>query len=303
MTENKQFNTPSKAELYELYWGQGMSLREIADELHFGDYKSIRRHLEKHGIPIRKQNTRGSYVVRQIPKRHLYTLYWGNELSATEIADRYNTSQEIVAAHIKERKIPFRSQTRHVTSWVFRMRTRESLFDLHWSQRLSLVEIGRKHRVTRNYVRDEFDRKNIPTYNGAGKEWPEDATIPTAYQWPEDDDDEPADTMPDNPDPAKYMVETPLYRDKERLYELYWEYGCCAKHIEAMCDKDPHIHRYLRKQGIPVRQYRTHIHWEPHHGVPPKYEWPDGEPPSEVNDEEDDYQPNVWRDHHTATGD
>jgi len=85
------------------------------------------------------------------------------------------------------------------------------------------------------------------------------------------------DELPDDPDGSKYMTETPLRRDKERLYELYWGYGLSLKHIEARCEKSPDMGTIMRKLGIPVRNYNDHRQWAPHLGIPPKYEWPDDE--------------------------
>lgn len=294
----------SKRHLYELYWGEQLRLGEIADRFDT-QTRRVRERLKTNDIPRRSGHGCAVFVFGHISKHHLYELYWGDGLSATEIGDQYDVSREVVMRRLVHAGIPTRRGGETTESWVFTMRSRYGLFELHWGRQQTLAEIAAKRGVGRNFVSKQYIQRNIPTYNyGANQFVTNDTGVPLPYQWGETNpvsNDEPK-TLPDDPDPSKYMTNTPLYRDKERLYKLYWGYGLSAKHIAAMCDKDPHMHRYLRKQGIPVREYHSHIGWEPHHAVPPKYEWPEGKPPSEVEEDtaEADYQPGMWRDHHTA---
>jgi len=83
--------------------------------------------------------------------------------------------------------------------------------------------------------------------------------------------DDPVDT-----DPSKYLADEPSLRfSKEKLYRLHWGYGLCIEHINEICDADgARIRERFKSYGIPVRSWREHLKWEPHHGVPPMFEWP-----------------------------
>jgi hypothetical protein len=116
--------------------------------------------------------------------------------------------------------------------------------------------------------RDE-ERKDGSSASNPEGELPENPDLASS------EDDASQDSLPKNPDPEKYLAETPLHRDKERLYELHWKYGCSMGHIEAMNDSSRDIRRCFSELGIPYRDYASHKHWEPHHqDVPPMFEWP-----------------------------
>jgi hypothetical protein len=110
---------------------------------------------------------------------------------------------------------------------------------------------------------------------GNSKWFDKDRGIPKKYKRPRDENVETDQSLPDDPTPDKYLADPPLHQDKDRLYELHWEYGCSAAHIQEMADSDTKVRDWMRKLGIPVRSYEEHKHWEPHHDeVPPMFEWP-----------------------------
>lgn len=104
-------------------------------------------------------------------------------------------------------------------------------------------------------------------------------------------------SMSDDPvdvDPSKYLADEPSLRfSKEKLYRLHWGYGLCIEHINAISDVgNGRIRERFRQYGIPMRSWREHTKWEPHHGVPPMFEWPDdrGEAESDAGMWASDYK-------------
>ena len=101
--------------------------------------------------------------------------------------------------------------------------------------------------------------------------------------------------------PNKYIPDEPSLRfSKDKLYKLHWGYGLSVNHIEALSDVTSRssIRDQFREFGIPMREYRTHKNWEPHHnGVPPMFEWPDnGEIENPYSDRySEDYKPSMAR--------
>jgi len=101
---------------------------------------------------------------------------------------------------------------------------------------------------------------------------------------------------PEEVDPSKYLVEEgSLEFDKRRLYRLHWGYGLSVPHIRELCGFDGKntLRNKLREFGIPTRSWHDHTGWEPHHGIPPMYEWPRGEDPNVDEDDSEwvDYKP------------
>jgi len=84
---------------------------------------------------------------------------------------------------------------------------------------------------------------------------------------------------PENVDPSKYLIDEEdeaLRFSKTKLYRLHWGYGLSVEHISELCDiKGSSLRQRMRDRGIPLRDWRTHLKWEPHHGVPPMYRWDD----------------------------
>jgi len=98
-------------------------------------------------------------------------------------------------------------------------------------------------------------------------------------------------TTNDSPENNKYLAEVPLEHDKDRLYQLYWGYGLSAMEIRARCKRDVNIKRYMSNMGIPTREFWDHRDWQPHHGVPPMFEWPS----TDDEDDSTDRKQNLWR--------
>jgi len=108
-----------------------------------------------------------------------------------------------------------------------------------------------------------------------------------------DFDDAPA---PERVDPSDYLIEEPAIEyDKQKLYRLHWGYGLSVLHIRELCGLEGKntLRRKLEDFGIPIRSWHDHTGWEPHHGIPPMYEWPRGEDPNVEEDDPEwiDYKP------------
>jgi len=288
----------TKDRLYELYWGDHHTLSAIADK--YGVSRgTIRRRFMADGIPRSGNHTHNTWAFKQLSKQTLYRLYWGDHLTTGDIADRFGVSRTVVLRTFNERGIPRRGDTDTPQTWVIKMRPRRKLFEWYWGERKTFAKIAAEQGVAPNFLSHYFQQHNVPTNVSSKDRWHGD--IPVKYEWPDDGRDHQHEPLPDNPDGNKYMNEKPAYRDKDRLYELYWGLGLSAAHISERCRGNVNVNKYLREHGIPVRNHRKHISWEPHHGVPPMFEWPDGKPPSEVDDDDDGYQAFSWKNSHQKT--
>jgi len=216
-------------------------------------------------------------------KDELYELYWEQELPKDEIAGRYDMTPESLRGRMANLGVPF-ADADYRDVFLFRMRNRRYYYQLYWEDDYSLRTIASQHNISQQSVISAFKQANVPrASDGTNSKWfDKDRGIPKKYKLPRDEQreggssvDNPKGKLPDDPTPEKYLADTPLHRDKERLYELHWGYGCSAALINAMAETENHIHEWMRKLGIPVRSYEQHKHWEPHHdGVPPMFEWP-----------------------------
>lgn len=205
------------------------------------------------------------------PKDELYELYWGQQLSMSELADTYDVTKRTVRRWFKQHGMQTIPNACH-EAWVFQQLSKQRLYELYWVEMLSHREIAERYDVSKHLVHETFQDTSIPVFNSSTHERVDG--IPRPFRWPSDDaPNSQDDSLPDDPDPSKYLVDTPM--DKDRLYELHWTYGCSVMHISAMSDMDEDtVRRRMESYGVPIRTWRTHTSWEPHHGVPPKYEWP-----------------------------
>jgi len=153
------------------------------------------------------------------------------------------------------------------------------LYELYWGNDQTFYEIADQFPFSYNVIREHYNQENIAIDTGGVRNrwYDKERGIPYKYKLPSDDpqiryQDEP---LPDNPDGNKYMAETPLHRDKDELYQLYWGYGLTASQIKARCEFDVNVKQYMKDMGIPVRNFHEHRQWKPYHGVPPKFEWPE----------------------------
>jgi len=272
MKKQRQLDYTSKRELYELYWGDERSKTELARV--FGvSTTAITTRLSNEGIPQVSDAGHSAFVTAMIPKRVIYEYYWGQDATLKTAADELGVSRYQLGRRCRRDGIPTRPNDSRA-SWILKMRPRRRFFEWHWTDSTPLYQIADEQGVGQVTVRNEYTRRGVPI-NSAKNRTP-DAEITKPYQWPDDRASEDnGGELPDDPDPAKYMAETPIYADKQRLYELYWGYGLSAAHIRARCRGAPDIKQRMRNMGIPTRNYHQHTRWAPHHGVPPKYEWPE----------------------------
>lgn len=290
---------PSKSDLYEHYWRDHEALTKIGERYDVTG-QTVKRWIQKAGIPYNSNHHHGAFVFNKIPKRRLYEMYWSDHLSFEEIGDRFGISRNTVLHRFNVLGIPY-SPSHTQTAYVINMMTKHHLYKLHWGDGLSLKEISQKFDVSNSLVTRVYGDSSIPVFKYRGTDFTGES-IPVCYEWPDDrDNHHQYDPLPDNPDGSKYLAETMLHEDKERLYELHWGYGCSLSHIAEMSERnDTTLAKHFHDHGIPVRSYSTHTKWEPHHGVPPMYEWPDDFEDDEDAVATDDYNGMQWRQHSTG---
>ena len=242
-------------------------------------------------IPQNEQDY-GSYErFRRIPKCYFYHLHWNKGLSTADIAEKYEITDRYVRRWFNKHGIQFARQYSEESHdpqkrFIFERRARSHYYKLYWQDDCNYNEIAELKDISKNTVGRVFRQANIvtiPEGRSRDNKWfDKERGIPTQFKMPRDEErkdgssaSNPKGELPENPDTEKYLAETPLHRDKERLYELHWKYGCSMGHIEAMNDSSRDIRRCFSELGIPYRDYASHKHWEPHHqDVPPMFEWP-----------------------------
>ena len=131
MKKSNAKKTLTKAWLFNQYWVEKKSLKEIAKLANVSD-QTIFRHLQKHNIPRRnsskalknffqktplleqqKERLRklGNRQKIFIPKDLLKKLYWVEKKSTTEIAKIFNCSPPTVSSRLREMSIPLRTKS------------------------------------------------------------------------------------------------------------------------------------------------------------------------------------------------
>ena len=280
-----------KETLEYLYCEKGYTTDEIAERLGCGR-TTVCRWMDRFSIPRNNKFPPGNKYERP-PKAELYNAYWGEHQQLSDLAETYEVSKEIVRKWFREYGIPF-AQNNNRAAFVFSMRTKDHRYELYWGEQLSLNEIAEQKDVSREFVCAQYQESDVPVRGGSGV-WYTDG-IPIGWKLPRDEPPSATEgALPDDPDPSKYMAETPLHRDKQRLYQLYWGYGLSLKHIQARCEGSPEVSKSMQELGIPVRNYNDHRRWAPHLGVPPKYEWPDDEFDEQTETASADHNGMTWR--------
>jgi len=234
-----------------------------------------------------------------VSKSHLYTLYWDMQKTIKEIADKHDVGKRTVRRYLHTHGIPVRQQQRDAKHYVLKQRPKQFWYEQYWDRDQSVREIADQLDVHHECVLSTMKELGVPRNHPSlrNKWYDKEHGVPRRYKQPRDEarcEDDNRGEMPEDPSPNDYLAETPLYRDKDRLYQLYWGYGLTKAAILARCDcTHSTLISYFRELGIPEREYRSHTRWEPHHGIPPKYEWPDDHEQSDSNDSPtgmDDYQ-------------
>jgi len=224
------------------------------------------------------------FDLSDVPKYHFYILYWGMEKSTAEIAAKYDVGESTVQDHLQKHGIPRRKDGCGKRQWILHHRSKQFFYQKYWGEDNTLREMASQLDVNHEMILGIMQSRGIPRDTDTHIRWyDEDRGIPEKYKLPRDErrgttdsTDEPSGSLPEDPNPTDYLAKTPLHRDKERLYQLYWGYGLSAEAIAARCESDGiHVKENLRKLGIPTRDFHDHLRWEPHHGIPPKYEWAD----------------------------
>jgi predicted DNA-binding protein YlxM (UPF0122 family) len=108
--------------LYELYWGEWLSLSAMATRLDVHK-ETAGRYLDEYDVPTRSSGKADPTTTipkkyqwdtgwDDVDKRTLYELYWGDERSLADIAAEYNTSRRRVRERMDEYGIPRRKRGR-----------------------------------------------------------------------------------------------------------------------------------------------------------------------------------------------
>ena len=243
---------------------------------------------------------------RQLSKSKLYELYWVDGLSASQIAERYGVGERTVSDHLKNNNIQQRLDGTDVRHYVLWQRDKHFYYELYWEQGHTARELEDMLGVHHQFILEVMQTKGVPRDTHTSSRWHDkEAGVPEKYKWSEDhpredpsSSDEPLGKMPEDPTPSDYINDVPLRRNKDRLYKLYWQYGMCVEGIAAISEvSNSRIRECMDEFGIPRRDYHDHLRWHPHHGVPPKYEWPDDHEQSESTIPENavsDYQNSTY---------
>jgi len=232
-------------------------------------------------------------------KDELYELYWGRDYSIAQIEQEYRRAHSTIRWYFAEYGIPRRGQQSvfNMGRWIEQMTTvavglRRRIYEHYWVQGRSQNETAEQLPVSTTTVQNWMENFGIPrrgqkeSYSGEG--------IPPTFQWSTDDEeDESKGTMPDDPNPDKYLTGSSF--SKEKLYQMYWGYGFSTRQIQARLDTDlspSRVGDIIREMGIPTRPrgHPTRV-WCPVDGVPPGYEWPE----DDRTEPEKDYNGGTWR--------
>lgn len=223
-------------------------------------------------------------------KDELYELYWRDHRTIRQIADHFDVGRTTVRRWLTAEGIPTRDSWQTPQAFVFTRLSKRTIYELYWGRGMTLAEIRQQFSISHHTCSYVFDRYGVPKdTQGGNTKWERNGELPKKYRWPDgkppsevaDEDASGGGSMPENPDPSKYLAEPPAYEKAEWLYEHHWGYGLSVQEIGAREGVDPKdIRRAMRQRGVPIRKQAAHYKWEPHNGVPPKYEWPRGSDPT-----------------------
>lgn len=100
-----------------------------------------------------------------IEKSRLYELYWGENLSAYEIADELDYSQNTIRRRMSDYGIPLVAQAGNHDAWIFLQRPTEYLKQEYHDKRKSTYTIARENNVSQEWVRRVLQKRGIKLRN------------------------------------------------------------------------------------------------------------------------------------------
>jgi len=121
----KQVPFISEVDLRQLYWAEQMTMAEVAHRLGV-DRRLIGKRLKKFNIPVRtgseasrlaisKGRHRGyEYKLKDVPESELRRLYWDEELSCADIAEKFGVESHTVANYLTHIGIPKRNRSQQM---------------------------------------------------------------------------------------------------------------------------------------------------------------------------------------------
>jgi transposase len=149
---------PDKNVLEDLYWGEWLTLRKVAERLNV-DHKTVKKWLDYYSIQTRN----GGYLHKKPSKDQLYNLYHIKELTLKELSIKFGVTDETIRnwliSYDIERKSPFYSR---------KIIPKEDLNRLYIKERKSSIEIGKLLNVDNSTVLDWLKKYDIPIRNGEG---------------------------------------------------------------------------------------------------------------------------------------
>lgn len=151
-----------KVDLYELYWTQCLSLRQIA--LKFGVCTScVKYALTIRRIPRRTcAETKISQTKTKFPKELIESLYWEKHLCGKEIAKELNIGSTSVFRLLSRYSIPTRPPKR-----VIELVSEEELKQLYLEEELSMKEIANEFNIDERSVVNLLRFYSIPLRNAS----------------------------------------------------------------------------------------------------------------------------------------
>lgn len=219
----------SKDELYELYWGEGLSLHEIAEQSEHSHTK-LRERMTELDIPNRGPLDLQRWIeymttVAIGSRRDIYRHYWVYGRTQRETAEQLGWSKSFVELRMTQYGIPTREKKVKRSSdpeeipptyqWptedteqkrgsmpedpdpskylVDVPDLKDEIYQLYWGYGLGIEQINARLSETNTprEVRGLMERFNIPTrYSWTTTQWRPMDGIPPEYEWPESERDQ-----------------------------------------------------------------------------------------------------------------
>ncbi len=217
--QHQQFRELPKRRLYELYWEDERSFSDIADEYNV-PRKFVMKVYRKRGIPYPSRSSRQAYFFSQRSRRYYYHLYWTEDMTFSEMAERFGVSESVVKDRFNQANVATMEQYEN-QKWYDKGRgipqryklprdepdhnqslpddpdaerylleetplqfDKDRLYELHWKYGCSMAHIGAM--MDNNKPREVFRRHGIPYRNyQQHRDWePHHSTVPPMFQWP-----------------------------------------------------------------------------------------------------------------------